>query len=122
MARRRRSTQRDTPDITRPLLRPTILSELEDRRQFHPLHDVRPARGFTKNDSLLYVRPVGDRVSGRKDKKWRPETFQFAVPKRVAICIRRKQRREVLFALKRSGKGSKARRRRRNYYSDVSCK
>lgn len=122
MPRRRRSNQRDTFDIATPVLRNTVLSELEDRRQFHPLSDVRPARGLTKNDSLLYVRPVGDRVSGRKDKKWRPETFNFSVPKNVAICVRRKQRREVLFALKRTGKGARVRRRRRNYYSDVSCK
>lgn len=43
----------------------------------------------------------------------------FKAPKFVAICVRRKIRREVLLALGRGGGGK--RRPRRNAYSNVRC-
>lgn len=48
-----------------------------------------------------------------------PPKIGFDVPKRVAICVRRKQRREVIIAKKlaRNGGGAK----HRNIWSDVKC-
>lgn len=48
-------------------------------------------------------------------------TDHFAAPGAVVMCVRRKQRREVIHALKLSGKGSRARYRRRNSWSGVHC-
>ena len=114
--------QRDSSHITSSLLSRSSLLDIEDRRSFHPLQDYRPAKGSSKLASVLYVRPVGDRKPAKAKSKWSPETFSFTIPKKVSLCVRRHQRREVLFALKKTGKGSRKRERRRNYFSDVSCK
>lgn len=50
-----------------------------------------------------------------------PVSVGFHAPHRVAVCVRRKERREVLFAERRTGKGSRASRRRRDRFSDISC-
>ena len=49
-----------------------------------------------------------------------PVNVAFSQPKQVAVCIRRKARREVLFAKNRTGKGARSR-RTRNQWSDVKC-
>lgn len=48
-------------------------------------------------------------------------TQHFAAPQSVVMCVRRKQRREVIHALNLTGKGAKARSRRRTSWSDVKC-
>ena len=126
MAKRKRSNrQRDNKSIASSLLSNrihTLLSDIEDRRQFHPLDDIRPAKGLSRFGSMLHVSPVGDRAKARKVQRSGPETFKFNIPSGVAVCVRRQQRREVLFALKRSGKGSKSQSRSINYYSHVWSK
>lgn len=123
MARNRNSNrrQRDNSSIAKSLLSPTLLPEIEDRRLFHPQDVFRPAKGLSKGSTLLEVRPVGDRTKRARGMS-SPETIRFSIPNHVAICVRRKRRREVLFALGKTGKGSKKFRRRRNYYSGVNCK
>lgn len=53
------------------------------------------------------------------------ERIGFEDPSRVMICVRRKQRREVIFAKKLGGAAGRRKRRfkppSRNYYSDVDC-
>lgn len=130
MARRRRSIslQRARPYsvanevaaniiITRRLLASlSPLTMLEDRRVFHPERDYRPARTFSRIDQrrLVPASLVTDRIM-------RSGQLRFAVPDKVVVCVRRKQRREVLHALRRTGKGAGAP-RHRNYQSDISCK
>jgi len=142
MARnRRRNThpdERDTSDIASDhlseLLRPSLkikhtapvahpsptkilkntLRQIEDRRTYHPQADKRPARSLNRSQHSLVIR----------DKKTSPRLshqVQFDAPKRVLICIRRKMRKEVLFAKSKTGKGARARRHQRNYYSEVTC-
>lgn len=50
-----------------------------------------------------------------------PWNVAFAEPHKVAVCIRRKMRREVMFALKLNRKGAGAGRRRRNWTSGITC-
>lgn len=50
-----------------------------------------------------------------------PVGVMFESPLRVVTCARRKMRRQVLFAKRRTGKGAKARRHKRNQWSDVRC-
>lgn len=137
MARRgrRNRDQRDTFDVASdplsdlaapapwPVLSPIrsfqtmeVLRETEDRRLYHP-ERPRPA-----------LRSDGQRASVQRVQ--RPDVRQpvlaalgrsFAAPAQVAICARRKARREVIFATRKHRKGGGARRRRRNFWSDVRC-
>lgn len=114
------SVQRDITTLSlaelyaRRLLRPLVpvtfsLPEIEDRREFHPLKGVRPARVLSRTSQRM-LRPHATQ----------PGVLRFSVPEKVAICIRRKRRREVLFAKRQTGRGAYSR-KYRNYWSDVSC-
>lgn len=128
-ARRRRFDSEET--LTRPLASllskrpvrtvviykspppPSIVRRLEDRRQYYPTK-IRPAAALPRAASRLVV---------KNKAQWAlPHTVGFAEPKRVAVCVRRKERKEVLFAkalTKKGGRGGG--RRRRNEWSNVKC-
>lgn len=97
--------------VVRPLVRrPDRL--LFDRR----LHDPR-ARRFRTYPVSAYRR--SERVRARDRSTLSPLTYHFAVPKHVQVCVRRKERREVLFA---SGRTKARGRKRRNVWSEVKCR
>lgn len=128
MARRRRSdnrSQRDTNDIASPLLdRAKLLNseafraafvdpdlrEWEDGRTFHPDGVFRPA-GVRRSRFARQLFAT--------DSAYSRQAVAFAVPKQVAVCVRRKQRREVLFAKRRmKGRGGT---RRYTERSHIKC-
>lgn len=118
----RRSGQRDTsriatPRVLDPLFRlaPLPLAVFEDRRDFNPDGPYRRPATFSRRAFADVVLKPAPRAFSF------PDVFGFRVPDKVLICVRRKQRREVLHALRRTGSGA-GRRRRRNYYSAVSCR
>lgn len=96
---------------------PLGLALLEDRRSWHP---SRPTRPFLT---------TGPRSSARLVVKSKPTALRndisarvgFAVPKKVVVCVRRKQRKEVLHAMGKAG-GRVSRRRRRTDASDIDCR
>lgn len=88
------------------------LSPLYDRRLYHPLREYAPAATL----GYLKSRTIVDTPSGK-----RPSVIKFAVPPKVAVCVRRNVRREVILALGRGGRGARTP-KRRNVYSSVSCK
>lgn len=49
------------------------------------------------------------------------ERLSFAESGRVLVCVRRKTRREVLFAKRSTGRGAKSRVRYRNAFSNIRC-
>lgn len=110
------------PDVLRLLDEYRRIKALEDRRAFHPVgRRVRPVQSLTGDARRLVpvagkVRKVGKRVGARI-----PRQVGFALPRQVPICVRRQERREVLFALRRTGRGAKSFRRRRNWHSEVRC-
>lgn len=114
--------QRDVynPIATRSVLSNNILTDIEDRRLYDPMQDYRPARGLSKYAAEIGIKPYKQRKNSAR-KAMTPDVFRLNVPVKVAVCVRRKKRREVLFAKKRTGKGARAIRRRRNYYTEVSC-
>lgn len=128
-SRRNRSEQRDLSTIARPLLfrsKPlsfshdvSVLDTLDLRHytfgQF-PSSVRKDARRIVPHDPNVNV------YRGRRGKFTSPFSshMQFNVPRKVAICVRRKQRREVLFAFRKTGKGARSF-RRRNQFSDVRC-
>ena len=141
MARKRRnqnhSGERDTSEIAseplQKLLRPSpiikntpiaafsptkiltnTLRDIEDRRTFHPEGQKRPARSLNRSQHRLVL-------PDKKTSPSLPHRVQFDAPKKVLICIRRKQRKEVLFAKRKTGKGARARRHRRSYFSEITC-
>lgn len=97
-----------------------VLTAIEDRRTFHPLGQVRPARMITGNSHT----PVVAKVS--RSKKFRPPRLypgpglRFAIPEKTLICLRRKKRKEVLFAKRKTGRRGQ-RKPRFNWYSRISC-
>lgn len=146
MSRRRKRQDRDTSDIPSrrlvpvdhlPVIRVSTaaadLKALQDRRRFSfdasksPVAaSGAPARVSMKPRSSGRVTlRTGRKVpfkSGIVNRgKWH-ETFSFAPRSRsVAVCVRRKERREVLFALSRTGRGARSR-KVRNEWSDVQCR
>lgn len=122
--------------ITPP--KPVVLRPIEDRRLYHPLGPVRPARQLTGHP----VKPNLIKVTRKKvmRSKWHsplgivgkgrslaivggvPSRIRFAVPAKTVICVKRKVRTEVLHAFKKTGRGvSRKRHSRRNFHSAISC-
>lgn len=104
------------PVAPRPLrFLPPVL-QIEDRRSFH-FSPVRPAAALR--------RPAARLVARQPYRQWQPAQTRavvaFQEPRLVSICERRRRRRETLFALKRTKKGAGSP-RRRNAFSDISCR
>lgn len=131
--RRHRSPQRDHISIANPsivdrkLLRVRSalddlrdlerLTDIADRREYHPLKDFRPSLSLSGAAADVNVNersPRGGRFSMPALK------YAFVTPHKVAVCSRRQVRREVLFAKRRTRKGAGGS-RRRNFWSDVKC-
>ncbi len=105
--------ERDTPKYiaSTPLYPPLLRVVNNDRRLFSPGPTL-PSR-LDGSPARLIVKPT-------KSKKL-PYQIAFAKPRGVTLCVRRTRRRETLFALKRTGKGSRAPRRHRNEWSTLKC-
>lgn len=126
MARRRSDRYSYTPPnrryvapLPRVVLRPIVVVRHPpvnlDMRTFHPMGRLRPRPAL----------PVAARrLVPSQPKRYSAASIShkmgFAVPKRVLVCVRRKQRREVIHAkrLTRKGAGSP---KRRNIWSAISC-
>ena len=133
MARRRRSTSLNVPprqvvtyhprvSVVRPRVRPRIdLRVIEDRRTYHPEKVMRPVATFSRRDQRRIVEKARDVRKYADPRFIAPLNLGFAVPEKVAVCVRRNQRREVIFANRKAGAGSRST-RRRNEQSEISCK
>lgn len=142
-------TNRRLPSPTRPRshlrLAPSpssysnnFLRQIEDRRTFHPLGPYRPARSFTTSRHLLTVprftnrnlgpprpyvnvnQPIRD-IQRRSRSTALPHQIGFERPDSVLVCVRRRQRREVLHALKKTGRAGQ-KRPRFTEYSTITCR
>lgn len=128
MAKKRRGrTDRDHFTIARPRLVRSFsplsslpVLEVEDRRTFHPERDFRPSRSLSGNAITVSGDNVNKVRTTRRGPKYLPPGGRhlFVAPRGVAICVRRKQRREVLFAKRRTRAGGA---KRKNFYSNVRC-
>lgn len=140
MSRRSRnrtsSTGRGTTDPAKRTLAPVgtfapgpvaaPLRELEDRSSFWPSTspmDWEPARRLTGSPARLSLpTPSPSPVRGSV-RVFGPSVVAFERPRGVAVCVRRAIRREVLHAMKKTGRGHRKQRApRRNAYSSVSCR
>ena len=98
--------------------RPSLLGLIEDRRTWYPGPAyLRPALSIGPRAARRLVAKSSKNAALRNDISAR---IGFDVPKRVVVCVRRKQRKEVLHA--KGVAGSRvSRRRRRSNWSDVDC-
>lgn len=105
--------------LPRPALSPLRLDilALEDRRQWHPERQNRPFAAAP----IQARRPVAKQRPAFSQPSQTKAIIAFADPSRVAVCVRRGVRREVLHALKVAG-GTGQRRPRFNASSKISCK
>lgn len=100
-------------DTVRAIKRSHLNQSLEDRRRHHPLGvHAPPAVKHHRGARRIVATPGALSRSLQR----------FKLPLQVMVCLRRKARREVLHALHRTGKGGARKNRRRNEYSDISCK
>lgn len=104
--------------------RPIVL-HTQDRRFWHPDNVSRPGATFRKAANLSLV-PGRKFKYGPSPKSYTPgaerlsDRVGFEDPSRVAICVRRNVRKEVIHALGKAGKG-KTRRPKQTEYSKVRC-
>lgn len=91
-----------------------LVANMEDRRR-HVFNVWSPPRAVRRSDARIVVR--SSKVLGRA-------TFsglKFSVPERVALCAKRKIRREIMFARGHGGQGGAKRSYRRNRFSGIGC-
>lgn len=148
MARRKRRRDVSDPTVANPPLerlppfRPEFdrllshnlnLRPFEDRRTFHParllaapvfLGGNPPARSIVSAASPAPRRAIQRAVGVARlleNSRFPTSRVRFAEASRVVICVRRKRRKEVLFARRKAGRRGQ-RRPRRNLWSDVQCR
>lgn len=112
-----------------------LLTQIEDRREYHPLGSDRPARSLDGSPSTITVADRASRSVLKRGSKWGSKIASqtkakllFSEPHRpnqpnpTLVCVRRSQRKEVLHALKKTGGRGARRKPRRNWTSAISCK
>lgn len=72
------------------------LTQTPTRRVFHP----------ARYTPVTQINGTSARLNHNRLRTLHQSPFQLIEPNKVGICIRRKQRREVLHALRRTGKGA----------------
>lgn len=102
------------------------LDEVEDGRVWHPDPDHGALTlGGNVARVIVHSRPIVARANTLFSPRAYPVGFQvpvgvrFESPLKVITCVRRKIRREIMFAKRRAGGGN--RKPRRTWRSDVSC-
>lgn len=94
-----------------------LFQQVQDRRSFHPQGTARPPLKVSGKRTRIDVRrKPGARASMRPGLS----SLSFQDPERVLVCVRRRTRRQVLFAKRKTWKGARGR-RARNAWSRVSC-
>jgi len=111
------------------LSEPEPLVSVSDGRLWHPEGDDRPVLSIGGRVARVVVhkRPIVARsntlwsASGLPKGLQVPVGLRYESPFFVLTCLRRKVRREIMFAKRKAGFGKRNRRPRRTWRSDVSC-
>lgn len=115
------------PSRVRPAKGLTLLSSrkvLDDRRsevRSNPRKAERVSRNLRVRGARVLHADKRRSVARKLVSRSVPTRLTYSDPRKVAVCVRRHTRREVLFALKRTGKGARAHRRKWNENSEVRC-
>lgn len=115
------------PNTTRSVrsgISKTNLRVYEDRRLWHP-ERLPDAKSFSQTRHRLRMPRVSNKVFSPtltpKLITFPTSRIAFSSPRRILICVRRGIRKQVLHALKKTGKRGQ-RRPRFNAFSRISCK
>lgn len=92
------------------------LHQIQDDRSWHPKPQIKPA-GALKRSATRLVVPKPTKASPRSAL---PHQVAFSAPKHVLVCIRRRMRKQVLFAKRLNRKGSGSR-KHRTAWSEIKC-
>lgn len=97
---------------------PTVrLTQIQDLRAFDPEPELSPARDILGRIASVTGTTPKKQTRGRSRV---PFQLAFKAPKQTLVCIRRKTRKQVLFAKRKTGKGGQ-RRARWSKWSSVKC-
>lgn len=126
MARGRNRGQRDAFDVASEAVGPDeVLSPSSVILSFSPMLEVQDARRYApypvgpRSISGGVVRLGAARPSRPSGRVQAAQSFHD--PRTAIECVRRSQRREVIFAKRLRRKGAAAKRRRRDWWSAVKC-
>lgn len=101
-------------------LRAINLSQIQDLRSFYPEPDFLRAPLNLQGQKVSTVASPNRNAKTRRSRTMLPYAVGFDQPTQVLVCVRRKIRREVLFAKKRHRGAS--RKKRRNSFSNIRCR
>lgn len=105
-------------DLVGPSFDPLPLAYAEDRRLERD--QVSPIPGTVRGRRARIVSsPVAFTLKGARSRSRQFNVDAFHVPREVAVCVRRKVRKQVLMA---KGKGGKNRPPRRGPWSHIHCR
>lgn len=107
----------------RSTFNPDPASEINDGRFYNPSRSPGNRPSQTSKVTVRDRQPSRRQIS--KALKIHSQTkavIAFENPSQSSICQRRKKRREVLFALRKSGRAPSGRPRKRNWSTYVSCR
>lgn len=119
---RNRSGEREsigslTSHVARPAqTRPLNLTQIQDRRLTNL---VDPLSYLPALDLVGAVASIGVAETPKRSQRRSPK-LRFDAPAETLVCIRRHTRKEVLFAKKKTGAGSRSK-KRFNAYSKIRC-
>lgn len=114
--------------LSRPTVTPSSvhLIEVQDRRTYHPEAAARPP--LSTSGTRTRLKAVSPLPKPKTQKAYRapvlrtvPHQIGFRAPESVLVCVRRKIRKEVLHALRKTGFGKRHRRPRRTRHSNIRC-
>lgn len=118
----RRSGTREPSDsltlrvaLPAPKMRPNLATQ--DLRSFDFDKASRPAKLFSGVAARV---DVATPKKGTRSSKRVPAQLAFTAPRETLVCVRRARRKEVLHALRKTGKGGQ-RRPRRSPWSKIKC-
>lgn len=83
------------------------LSATPDRRAFRPDKTINPPASIRRGATRIRT-------------GYHPRSLNFHTPNLIALCVRRKVRKEVLHALRKAGKGGQ-KKRKLNFWSRIGC-
>lgn len=132
----KRDTLREVaPDRARPIKRDYIKNKISKARESllnrlnielgKPYYEIEDNRRINEIPRKVDARPAKVIVKSVKKGKLRPDfnrdAAYFTDPKKTIVCRRRKERKQVLFALKKTGRGSGGGKKRLNENSFIRC-
>lgn len=111
--------------INNPIAVRSQLSEIEDGRYFHPDPGERSVASTSRRRHVattLQKQTLSQSRAARLGLEFSDvQSLNFSAPRFVSVCIRRNERKEVLHALGKVGRGSGSKFRRRTKHSNVRC-